>query len=242
MRGAEGVTLLTSSSTNLARPSKAPAQTSRPIETVSPRVMTEPRISLRVVEAERAAWAAEREDHAAALAEAVAEARDEGILMGRRLAEDEAEASLAGHLETLRAELSQTHAEDISTSRKAWTSEQGDRLADLMVLQMAILEETIKVSLSSVLRPLALDARRRQTLEDLVGAVKTIALDGAAYKIAATGPQDLLVDLKSKLGDHAKLLSFEADETQPDIRIDADNTVIESRLSSWQLALEEALS
>ncbi|KQT45178.1 hypothetical protein ASG43_12860 [Aureimonas sp. Leaf454] len=242
MREAEGVTLLTNGSAGAVRPSKPSVQTSRPVETVSPRVMTEPRIALRIVEAERAAWAAEREAHAEALAEAVAAAREDGIEIGRRLGSDATEASLGARLEAVRAELADTHAQALSTSRAAWTTEQGDRLADLMVLQMAILEETIKVSLSSVLRPLALDARRRQTLEELVGAVKTIALDGAAYKISATGPKDLLVDLKAKLGDHAKLLSFEADETQPDLRIDADNTVIESRLSSWQLALEEALS
>lgn len=240
----EGVTLLTGGTQGAARPSKAPApaQAQRPLDTVSPRVMTEPRIALRIVEAERAAWEAERLSHAEELAEATAQAREEGIEIGRRLGEEGAEASLAGRIEALRAELAETHASELSTSRQSWTQEQGDRLADLIILQMAILEETIKVSLSSVLRPLALDARRRQTLEELVGAVKTIALDGAAYKIAASGPQDLLSDLKSKLGDHARLISFEADETQPDLRIDADNTVIESRLSSWRLALEEALS
>ncbi|KQT66079.1 MULTISPECIES: hypothetical protein [unclassified Aureimonas] len=240
LREAEGVTLLTNGHEGAARQPKAVAQ--RPLDTVSPRVMTEPRIALRIVEAERAAWADEREAHAEELAEAVAKAREEGIEIGRRLGGEDAEGSLASRIEALRAELSETHATELSSSRRTWTEEQGDRLADLMVLQMAILEETIKVSLSSVLRPLALDARRRQTLEELVGAVKTIALDGAAYKIAASGPQDLLTDLRGKLGDHARLISFEADETQPDLRIDADNTVIESRLSSWRLALEEALS
>lgn len=242
LRESEGVTLLTSGNEAAARQPKAQVQVQRPLDTVSPRVMTEPRIALRLVEAERAAWAAEREAQAEALAEAVAQAREEGIEIGRRLGNEDAKGEFSETVEALRTELAQGHERELVSVRQVWTEEQGDRLADLMVLQMAILEETIKVSMSSVLRPLALDARRRQTLEELVGAVKTIALDGAAYKIAASGPNDLLVDLKSKLGEHAKLISFEADETQPDIRIDADNTVIESRLSAWQLALEEALS
>ena len=219
------------------------AMPQRTAETAAPvRAVTEPRIGLREVEAERAGWAAEREAHALALAEAVEAARLEDVATGRRLGREALEAETREHMETALAAAGAEHAAALATARGLWTEEQGDRLADLMILQVAILEETIKMSLNNVLRPLALDARRRQTLDELVGAVKTIALDGMAYKIAASGPADLLGALEARLGDHARLLSFEADETQADIRIDADNTVIESRLSSWRLALEEALS
>lgn len=223
----------------LARPLKTMAQ--KPPEP-APRVMTGPRIDLSLVEAERAAWAAERRAHAQALEKAVSEAREAGVEAGRAEGREELQSETDSRIEEIRAQIANDHGERLVTTRVAWTEEQADRLADLLILQMAILEETIKLSLNNVLRPLAIDVRKRQTLDDVVGAVRTIALDGMAYRIAASGPSDLLAALEAKLGDHAKLLSFESDETQADIRIDADNTVIETRLSSWRLALEEALS
>ena len=207
----------------------------RPAET---RTFTENRVPLRELEAERAAWAAEREE----LMAAVEAARLEGIEIGKGEARSELEFETESRIDSIRSEIANDYGVTLTKTRGEWTQDQADRLADLLILQITILEETIKMSLNSVLRPLALDARRRQTLDDLVGAVKTIALDGMAYKIAASGPTDLLTALEDKLGDHAKLLSFANDDTQSDIRIDADNTVIETRLSSWRLALEEALS
>lgn len=216
------------------RPLKA---VSRPAEQTT-RAFTEARVPVREVEAERAEWQAER----AALLEAVEAARLEGIETGKALAKEELDFETESRIDSIRSEIANDYSTTLTRTRGEWTQDQADRLADLLILQITILEETIKMSLNSVLRPLALDARRRQTLDDLVGAVKTIALDGMAYKIAASGPTDLLTALEDKLGDHAKLLSFANDDTQSDIRIDADNTVIETRLSSWRLALEEALS
>lgn len=230
-------------------PAQPAASAVRPLKAIAVRPavpplrsVTEPRISLREIEAERAAWQAERARHVEALHEAAESARAAGVATGRALAREELEAENESRIDAIRLEIANDHGIQLARARVEWTEEQADRLADLLILQVAILEETIKISLNSVLRPLALDARRRQTLEDLVGAVKTIALDGMAYKIAASGPTDLLAMLEEKLGDHAQLLSFESDDTQTDIRIDADNTVIETRISSWRLALEEALS
>ena len=236
-RKPEGLTVLPPASAT--RPLKAVMQ---PPRAAAPQKPAEARISLREVEAERARWEAERQSQARALSAAVAAAREAGAQDGREQARQEMQAESQERIEAIRQEIANDHGVALARSRVEWTQEQADRLADLLILQIAILEETIKLSLNSVLRPLALDARRRQTLEDLVGAVKTIALDGMAYKIAACGPADLLSMLEEKLGDHAKLLSFEEDNAQSDIRIAADNTVIETRLSSWRLALEEALS
>ncbi|RYE83635.1 MAG: hypothetical protein EOP19_13430 [Hyphomicrobiales bacterium] len=225
-------------STSFEDPSIRPLKSvPRPSEQKA-RTFTEARVPLSEVEAERAAWAEER----AALLEAVEAAREEGIESGKAMAREELSFETESRIDSIRSEIANDYTTTLTKTRGEWTEDQADRLADLLILQMTILEETIKMSLNSVLRPLALDARRRQTLDDLVGAVKTIALDGMAYKIAASGPTDLLSAFEDKLGDHARLLSFANDDTQSDIRIDADSTVIETRLSSWRLALEEALS
>jgi hypothetical protein len=219
----------------------APTPLAMPLA-ATPRLVTEPRVPLRELEAERAAREAERAEHQAALAAAVETARAEGVEAGLALAQGAAELELTGRLEALREQLAEEHAGAVAASRERWTAEQGDRLADLLILQMAILEETVKLSFGNVLRPLALDMRRRQTVDEIVGAVRTIALDGSAYRIAASGPADLLGALEAKLGEDAGIVSFTPDEAKTDIRVEADATVIESRLSSWRSALEEALS
>lgn len=214
----------------------APARPPAPL-----RPVTEPRVPLRELEAERQAWAAERE--------ALMEERDAALHEARAHAEAETETLRqdlervsAQRIEDLRRQLAAEQAETLSETRRQWVENEGDRLADLVILQMAVFEDALKTTLNGLLRPLVLDARKRQTVDELAGAVKTIAFDGASVKIAASGPSDLLQALETKLGDHAKHVSFDANETETDVRIDANQTVIETRLAAWLKAVEEALS
>ncbi|MFD2236357.1 hypothetical protein [Aureimonas populi] len=196
------------------------------------------KVPLAELEAERAAWAAEREALQAAVEEARQEARDETQAAVR--AEMEAAGEAAGA--AVRAEMESAHEEALAAARERWSSEQADRLADLMILQLAVFEDTMKATVKNVLRPLAMDARQRRALEDLADAVKVIAPEGAEFRFAATGPSDLLEKLREKLGDKAGRLSVKPDESRVDIRLDADATTIETRLSAWGKALEKALS
>ncbi|WP_152046125.1 hypothetical protein [Aureimonas psammosilenae] len=221
---------------------EAPVATRPAFAPAAPRLVTEPRVPLRELEAEKAARAAEQEAHAAEIVEAAEAARSQGIEIGRAMAREAYEADLADRVSAMRANLGEAQAAEIAELRNRWTVEQADRLADLMILQVAILEETLKLSLGNVLRPLALDVRRRQTVDEMIGAVRTIALDGTACRIAASGPSDLLDALEDRIGADMPMIAFTHDEEKTDIRIEADATVIESRLSSWRSALEEALS
>ena len=205
------------------------------------RPVTEPRVPLRELEAERQAWAAERE--------ALIEERDAALAEARRQAAEESETLRqdlervsADRIEELRRQLANEHGATLQETRRAWVENEGDRLADLVILQMAVFEDALKSTLNSLLRPLVLDARKRQTVDELAGAVKTIAFDGSSVKIAASGPSDLLQALETKLGDHARHVSFDTNETDTDVRIDANQTVIETRLAAWLKAVEEALS
>ncbi|ALN74148.1 hypothetical protein [Aureimonas sp. AU20] len=205
------------------------------------RPVTEPRVPLRELEAERQAWAAERE--------ALIEQREAALEEARRLAAEETETLRqdlervsAERIEELRRRLAAEQATTLSDTRRHWVDNEGDRLADLVILQMAVFEDALKSTLNGLLRPLVLDARKRQTVDELAGAVKTIAFDGASVKIAASGPSDLLQALETKLGDHARHVSFDANESDTDVRIDANQTVIETRLAAWLKAVEEALS
>ncbi|KTQ94135.1 hypothetical protein NS226_14950 [Aureimonas ureilytica] len=222
-----------------AAPAKALAAPSRQQAQLRP--VTEPRVPLRELEAEREAWAAEREalieEREAALADVRRQAAEETETLRQDL-----ERVSADRIEELRRQLAAEHGATLQDTRRNWVENEGDRLADLVILQMAVFEDALKSTLNSLLRPLVLDARKRQTVDELAGAVKTIAFDGSSVKIAASGPSDLLQALESKLGDHARHVSFDTNETDTDVRIDANQTVIETRLAAWLKAVEEALS
>ncbi|WP_182084918.1 hypothetical protein [Aureimonas sp. ME7] len=202
----------------------------------------EPRVPLRELEAERRAWAQEREalmrEHEAALAEA----RETSAAQTEATVRQDLERVSAERLDELRQTLAADSDGAMAEARRVWVESEGDRLADLVILQMAVFEDTLKTTLTALLRPLVVDVRKRATVDELAGAVKTIAFDGSAVKIAASGPSDLLNALEDKLGDHARHVSFDTNETHTDVRIDANQTVIETRLAAWLKAVEEALS
>lgn len=200
-----------------------------------PQVETAP---LAELQAARAALEAERQAHALQLAEA----RDEAAAEREAQVRAELEAASDARIEALRAELQENQAKALVEERTRWTSEQADRLADLMILQMAVFEDAMRATVKGVLKPLAMDARQRRALEDLADAVRVIAPEGAEYRICATGPSDLLAKFQAKLGDKADRLAVRPDEKQLDIRVEADATTIETRLSDWGNALEKALS
>lgn len=220
------------------RPLKPVAARSAPFPSAGaaqPQVETAP---LAELQAARAALEAERQAHALQLAEA----RDEAAAEREAQVRAELDAASDARIEALRAELQKTQAEALVEERARWTSEQADRLADLMILQMAVFEDAMRATVKGVLKPLAMDARQRRALEDLADAVRVIAPEGAEYRICATGPSDLLAKFQAKLGDKADRLAVRPDEKQLDIRVEADATTIETRLSDWGNALEKALS
>ncbi|MCQ8780927.1 hypothetical protein [Mangrovibrevibacter kandeliae] len=130
----------------------------------------------------------------------------------------------------------------VAAARQTWVSDETAHLAEVFSQGLSQLEDSVKAAVSTVLRPVATGARRRQTVSELVDAVGTMTLDGKAFRIVARGPQDFLADFAEKLGDRKELVTFETEDGGDEIRIAADKTVIETRLSAWRRALEEALS
>lgn len=181
-------------------------------------------------------------DHAGELQAAVAAAREAALAEGRAAMKAELEAAHAQALRSERERAASDHAEAMKAARAAWVETQSGSLATEFHDRLHRMETAIRSTLTGVLRPLAADARQRQTLAQLVEAIDTLMLDGKAFTIRATGPGDLLSALADKLGPRRDLVTCETDESAVEIRIKADRTVIETRLSSWGAALEEALA
>lgn len=191
-----------------------------------------------VLQAARDGWEGEK----ARLARDAEEALTSALAEQETRLAAEAAAETEARLSAQHAELTATFEAAVAAERERWTSQEADRLADLMILQMAVFEDSMRATVRSVLKPLAMNARERQAIDDLAEAVKTIAPRGEAYRIDATGPSDLLAKFRDRLGPDADLVAVRADEDRVDIRIDADSTTIETRLGAWGTALEKALS
>ncbi|SJZ81935.1 hypothetical protein [Consotaella salsifontis] len=168
--------------------------------------------------------------------------REKAFCDGRESMRAEMEAVFAETLAEERAKAEKMRDEAVAEARKQWIGEEAERMAERFATGLERLENTVKTALSAVLMPVATGARQQRTVEELIGAIRTMALDGKSYQIVASGPEDLLNMLSEKLGEHRKLVTFEAGETAEEVRVSADTTVIETRLSSWRRALEEALS
>ena len=181
-------------------------------------------------------------DHEALLAEAVAAARAEEAARVR----ETVDAEIAAAVEVARAEERQNHEVELdmalALARDEWVTNQGAHLATCLFERMDRVEAIVRASLASVLRPLATDARRRQSVLELADAAHLLIGDGRALSLKASGPADLLAALSEALGARSEMVTCSPDETVGDLRIVCDDTVVETRLKGWQAALEEALS
>ena len=188
---------------------------------------------------DRAREAAYERGREEALAEAEAE-RDADA--GGREPEAERDAAVAAAIEAEREAAAERQAEALAAARAEWCETESSQLAEALSEQTDRLAAALKVTLTSVLKPVALGARRRQTIAELVETVGALSFDGRALGLKASGSADLLDALEAALGARAGLVSFEPVDGEPDVRIVCDQTVIQTRLADWRTAFEKALA
>ncbi|RFC62545.1 hypothetical protein DYI37_14935 [Fulvimarina endophytica] len=179
-------------------------------------------------------------------AEALEKARREAYDQGRAEAAAEAEAVLEAAVEAAREEEREAaaarQAEAIEAARAEWALSEGQEIGKRLTEQTERLAGAMRMTYSSVLRPIAINARQRQSIDDLVTAIAVAAFDGQAMSVRATGSADLLEGLELALGAQASHVTFEPVEGEADARIEIGQTVLQSRLGEWRAALETALS
>ncbi|MCQ0988154.1 hypothetical protein [Jiella marina] len=178
-------------------------------------------------------------------AEDVEAARAEGHEAGREEAMQELEQRVAAAVEEAlaaeREKAAAAQAEAVEQARLDALAEEGARLGEVLTERLDRVETALRTSFFGVVKPLVVDVRMRQTMEDLAAAVATLAVDGRALSLQAVGPAALLDAFSEALGERRGFVAFEADETMGDIRIVCDQTTLETRLGQWKTALEEAL-
>ena len=173
-----------------------------------------------------------QEDRAALLREA----EERGRLLGRA----EAAAETAAALEAALPQAEAAAEERLNLARAEWARAEAAILAEGLAAALRGLEERLTDRAARVLLPLLDERLRAQAVDELRAALVRLTADGAKPAIRASGPQDLLAALARALGPLADGIAFAPDEA-PEVRVTADETVIETQLAAWGRSLLAAV-
>jgi hypothetical protein len=153
-----------------------------------------------------------------------AEARAEGRREGEALAQQAVQAAIAAEQDAAAAALAE--------ARRLWVEDESMALAAAFAEAIRGLEERLAASLARVLRPFLTEALRQAAISDLQATLAAIASDEQAGTLAVTGAADLAAALARRLDLPPGRLTVTAG-SGPDLRIQVNGTVIESRLRAW---------
>ena len=157
-------------------------------------------------------------------AELVRAAQERGREEGRAEAREAFEAALASE----RARF----AEDMAAERRRWSEEEAERLAARFGLAFQEAEAKLTAGVARVMVPFLAEALRSQVLDELQATLVTLAADKRHATMRISGPEDLISALGARLAGCGPSLEFVVDEG-PDVRVLADETIIETQLTAW---------
>lgn len=170
-------------------------------------------------------------------AAAVQKAIEEAELRGRLEAMAEARASF----EAQHAELEAGFEARLVETRERWAADQAGVLADGIMAGLAAIESTVLDGLARVLVPVVSASVLQQAQVTLAGLMRRLLEGDEHGTLEVRGPEDLIENLRQRLGESAHSVTFVADETA-DVVVTAGDTIIETQLRLWaeRLAAAEA--
>jgi hypothetical protein len=158
------------------------------------------------------------------LAVSLEQAREEGHAEG--LAAARAEHAAERARETLLFEAR------LSAERARWTKEESEKLATRFAAALAETEADIAASVARVLRGFLIEVLRRKAVDELADDVRAL-LEGKEHPIVEiSGAADLLAMLRERLSRFADAIEYAPDQS-PDVKVVADQTIIETRIEAW---------
>lgn len=167
------------------------------------------------------------EELAAAVAEAYARGKAEGLAAG---------------LEAMDARLadeSRRSAETLTAAREAWATVESKRFSDEIGAAMSQIASEVAGATARILRPFLHQAVSRDAVSELAAALKDLVVREPGVELAVSGPEDLLSRLRDDLAGTAASLKISTTEGT-DIRVAAGKSVLETRLKAWAGKLDEA--
>ena len=153
------------------------------------------------------------------------------------LAREEGRAEARAEYEALRKEDAERFAAELAAARKEWSETEAVKLGTQIEEGLQHVEQAIADVTARLLKPLLVERAVRAALDDLAAVLRQIMTDRPGVSLKISGPGDLLERLQARFADLANA-TFTASES-PDIRIETDQTVIESCLAPWAARLAD---
>jgi hypothetical protein len=145
-------------------------------------------------------------------------------------------AALEARLEEQRA----SFARQLASERQAWVVEEAEKLAQRLSAGLGELEARIAETTARVLEPFLSAELRRQVVAALRADLEALLTQEPGISISVTGPEDLLQALREQLSGKACSATY-LPSGEPDVRIAAGQTILETRLGAWAAKIGEAV-
>ena len=130
--------------------------------------------------------------------------------------------------------------ENLAAERKKWSEAEAERLSIQLSEAFKKLEKTIIDSVARILSPFLAEVWRSQMIDELETTLRTLLTDKQHTHLKISGPEDLLSALSERLGTYGAAIEF-AFNAEPDVKVLANDTIIETQLNAWTSRLAEAV-
>ncbi|MCS3727176.1 hypothetical protein [Bradyrhizobium betae] len=128
----------------------------------------------------------------------------------------------------------------LGEERSKWSDQQAVAIVNGFETACREIETNIASSVARILLPFLADAVRDKAIESLVEQIAALTGNSPAPVFKVTGPGELLDLVRTQLEASRRTgIQYEAAETF-EVRVVADQTVIETQISAWSERLNEA--
>ncbi|MFK4385082.1 hypothetical protein [Bradyrhizobium sp. USDA 223] len=128
----------------------------------------------------------------------------------------------------------------LGEERAKWSDQQAVAIVSGFEAACREIETNIASSVARILLPFLADAVRDKAIGSLVEQIAALTGSSSAPAFKVTGPSELLDLVKTQLEASKRTgIAYEAAETL-EVRVVADQTVIETQISAWSERLKEA--
>jgi hypothetical protein len=128
----------------------------------------------------------------------------------------------------------------LASTRQGWVADEGEKLAQRLSAGLGELEARVAETTARVLEPFLQAELRRQAIAALRAELEAVLSREPGIEVGVTGPEDLLQALRDGLAGRACAATYHP-SGEPDVRITAGQTILQTRLAAWVARIEEAL-
>jgi len=172
----------------------------------------------------------------ASLSKGKARQLDEAYSRGYEEGKAAAIADMEGQIEQER----EHNKKQLELERYTWASRETDALTERIDSGFKEIETKLADIIARILRPFLTEVSRNRAIAELLSALDMILAADEGVTLEISGPEDLLELLREKLNSRNIAVLFTPSD-EPEVRMVAGQTIVETCLGQWVQRVEESL-